>query len=509
MSTTKTLSPQQEVVRNFPRTHSGSAFAEAVAGAGKTTTAMFMIAETTGTVGVMAYNKSAAREFETKAAELGLNFGNRVRFGTCHSFGFGAWRYVHKQVKAGPEAAREKTDAMILKFQVPRTLQSFVPKLISLAKQRAIGLYGAITDEKLYYDIIEHFDLDHEIEDEGLIKAGVQYAVEGLQWHKNMGPEIIDFDDMIWLPVVTGVRMFGNDWIVGDEWQDANPARRALARKMLKPNGRALFIGDRHQAIYGFTGADNDSIDRTIKDFNCIELPMTVTFRCPRAVVARAQTVVKHIEAHESAPEGLVEQYDEAQFWKSCQNEHVGLHQVNDAILCRNTKPLVATAFQLIKRGIPCHVEGRDIGAGLIKLIERFSSAKTMAALRDRMTAYKEQQMQKLIAKGKETQAQSIEDKVDTVLVIADSCKTIDELKSKIQSMFQDAGGERKPTLTLSTVHKSKGREWQRVFLMGENIFMPSSYARQDWQLEQERNLQYVAYTRAKSELVLVDMERT
>src|SRR5882672_6211302 len=161
---TKTLSPQQEVVRNFPNTHKGSAFAEAVAGAGKTTTAMFMIAETTGTVGVMAYNKSAALEFGHKARELGFDFGNRVRFGTCHSFGFGAVRYVYKNVKAGPEIARKKTDDMIVKFQIPRGLQSFVPKLISLAKQRAVGLNGAITDEKLYYDIIEHFDLDHEIE---------------------------------------------------------------------------------------------------------------------------------------------------------------------------------------------------------------------------------------------------------------------------------------------------------------------------------------------------------
>ena len=499
---TKTLSPQQEVVRNFPKTHKGSAFAEAVAGAGKTTTAMFMIAETTGTVGVMAYNKSAALEFSRKASELGLNFGNRVRFGTCHSFGFGAWRFVHKNVKAGPEAARDKTDAMLQRFQVPRSLWSFVPKLISLAKQRAIGLHGAITDEKLYYDIIEHFDLDHEIEDEGLINAGVQYAIDGLKWHKEVGPDIIDFDDMIWLPVVTGVRMFGNDWIVGDEWQDANPARRALARKMLKPNGRALFIGDRHQAIYGFTGADNDSIDQTIREFNCVELPMTITFRCPKAVVQHAQSVVSHIEAHESAPEGVVERTDEKGFWTST------FHATNDAILCRNTKPLVKTAFTLIKRGVPCHVEGRDIGAGLIKLVERFEKAKSMHAFRERITAFKEQQMQKLLAKGKETQAQSVEDKVDTILVVADNCQTVTELKTRLGSMFQDAEGERKPTLTLSTVHKSKGREWERVFLMGENIYMPSGYARQDWQLEQERNLQYVAYTRAKSELVLVDMER-
>ncbi len=504
---TKTLSPQQEVVRNFPRTHKGSAFAEAVAGAGKTTTAMYMIAETEGSVGVMAYNKSAAREFETKARELGFTFGNRVRFGTCHSFGFGAWRYVYPKVQAGPEAARAKTDQMIAQFQIPRPLQAFVPRLVSLAKQRAIGLYGAITDQKLYYDIIEHFDLAYEIEDDRLIEQGVSYAIDGLQWHKDVGQQIIDFDDMIWLPVVTGVRMWQNDWVVGDEWQDANPARRALARKMLKPNGRALFIGDRHQAIYGFTGADADSIDRTIKDFNCVELPMTVTFRCPKAVVTKAQEVVSHIQAHETAPEGEVRIIENGEFWVMT-DIGSGLDQINDAILCRNTKPLVATAFQLIKRGVPCHVEGRDIGAGLIKLIDRFSSARTMTALRDRMTAYKEQQMHKLIAKGRETQAQAIEDRVDTILVIADACKTVEELKSKIVAMFQDAEGERKPTLTLSTVHKSKGREWRRVFLMGENIYMPSSYARQEWQLEQERNLQYVAYTRAKSELVLVNMTR-
>lgn len=504
---TKTLSPQQEVVRNFPKTHKGSAFAEAVAGAGKTTTAMYMIAETTGTVAVMAYNKSAALEFDHKARDLGFSFGNRVRFGTCHSFGFGAWRYAHKGVKAGPEAAREKWDLTVKELDIPRPINSFTQKLISLAKQEAVGLHGSISDQKLYYDIIDHHDLAYEIEDEGLIKLGVETAIRGLEFHRQIGATIIDFDDMIWLPVVTGIRMFGNDWVIGDEWQDANRARRALARKMLKPNGRAMFIGDRHQAIYGFAGADASSIDSTIKEFNCIELPMTVSFRCPQAVVRHAQSVVSHIEAAPTASEGEVSRIDEKEFWVAGGTKS-SLHQTDDAILCRNTKPLVSTAFQLIKHGIPCHVEGRDIGAGLIKLVERFEKARTMAAFRDRITAYKDQQMARLMAKGKETQAQSVEDKVDTILVIAEACQSVDELKGKIGSMFQDADGERKPTLTLSTVHKSKGREWKRVFLMGENIYMPSSYARQDWQLEQERNLQYVAYTRAKSELVLVDMER-
>jgi superfamily I DNA/RNA helicase len=507
---TKTLSPQQEAVRNFPKTHKGSAFAEAVAGAGKTTTAMFTIAETTGTVAVMAFNKSAAREFEHKAAELGLSFGNRVRFGTCHSFGLSGIKYAYKGVKFGPEAVREKSDAMIAHLQLPRNLWAFTNKLVSLAKQSAVGLIGSMDDQKLYYDLVEHFDLDYEIEDPGLVKAGIEYVIAGLKWHLESACEIIDFDDMIWVPVVTNMRLWQNDWVIGDEWQDANVARRALARKMLKPNGRALFIGDRHQSIYGFTGADSNSIDATIKAFNCTEFPMTVTFRCPKAVVAKAQEVVYHIQAHENAPEGTVARTDERAFWQridglvAADQKEDTFDQRNDALLCRNTKPLVQTAFALIKRGIPCHVEGRDIGAGLLKLVERFEKAKSMAAFRDRIVTFKEQQMQKFLAKGKETQAQSVEDKVDTILVLAEGCKDIACLRDKIEMMFQD----NTPTLTLCTVHKSKGREWKRVFLLGENIYMPSPFARQEWQLTQEANLQYVAYTRAKETLVLVDMER-
>jgi superfamily I DNA/RNA helicase len=68
----------------------------------------------------------------------------------------------------------------------------------------------------------------------------------------------------------------------------------------------------------------------------------------------------------------------------------------------------------------------------------------------------------------------------------------------------RDGSESRIPTLTLCTIHRSKGREWQRVYLIGRNRYMPSSYARLDWELEQERNLMYVAVTRSKGELVEV-----
>lgn len=495
---TRQLSPQQSAVVEFVRTGRGSAFVEAVAGAGKTTTLIEACKSMSGSVAFAAYNKKIAQEITAKLAELGL--GNQVRAGTFHSFGFNAWRRVHPSVRLDEKAKSAETlDLLGFEADESKSDRATVTlKLIGLAKQRAIGLFGKAQDESLWYDIVDHFDLTNELEDEYAIEGVVRDAMKGLELHRAMADRLIDFDDMIYMPVVSGCRVWQNDWVLVDEAQDTNPARRALARKMLRPNGRAIFVGDRHQAIYGFTGADNDAIDQIVRDFGCRTLPLTVTYRCPKSVVAEAQRVVSHIQAHETAPEGLVRRIEQADLFTQSL-------VAADAILCRKTKPLVETAYSLIRRGIACHVEGKDIGAGLLKLANKYA-ARSLDALITKLDAYAERECEKLTAKGRETQAEALMDRVETLKVLAEGCKTLDELKQRILQLFQDSDNEQKPTLTLSTVHKSKGREWGRVFVLGENLWMPSPYARQDWQMEQEDNLIYVAYTRAQRELVHVDV---
>jgi superfamily I DNA/RNA helicase len=49
-----------------------------------------------------------------------------------------------------------------------------------------------------------------------------------------------------------------------------------------------------------------------------------------------------------------------------------------------------------------------------------------------------------------------------------------------------------------------KGLEGDRVFVI-ERFRIPAPFAKQDWELEQESNLDYVARTRAKRLLVYVD----
>ena len=505
-STEITWSPQQEAIFDFVKHGRGSLFVDAKAGTGKTTTMVQATSLMHGSIAFTAYNKKIADEIKARVAELHL--GNRVRVGTFHSFGFSAWRRVYPDVEVDADRKRDliqerlglgRDDEDKLSEEAIK-LAPFVTKLIGLAKQRALGLFGSIDDDSRWYDIVDHFDLAYEIEDDRLIARGIELAQEGLMISRDMAPELIDFDDMLYMPIVSGIRMWENDWVIVDEAQDTNPARRALARKMLRKNGRAAFVGDKFQAIYGFTGADNDAVDYIIRDFNCHVLPLSVTYRCPKAVVAVAQEQVPDIVAHETAPEGVVSTSSIGEIDRMAKD---GQLRATDAILCRNTRPLVEMAYSLIRRDVPCHVEGRDIGLGLVKLVNRFQAVRLDTLLR-KLDAWAELEMAKLVAKGKETQAQSVEDRVETLKVIASDCKSVDELRQRIASLFVDSENERKPTLTLSTVHKSKGREWDRVFILGRYELMPSPWARQSWQVQQEYNLIYVAVTRSKGELVIV-----
>lgn len=484
-------SPQQAAVFDWVSTGRGSAFVEAVAGAGKTTTLVAASSRMIGSVASAMYNKKNATDFQNKLAEAGVT-SNQNRAGTFHSFGFSAWRYVHKKVLVDE---RVKRDRIINSLVMPAQFHTFSMNLVSLAKQAAVGAIVDASNLQHWWDIVEHHDLDLELEDPETAKEGIRWAYKALKLSRDIAGEVIDYDDMIYMPIATNCRVWQNDWVLVDEAQDTNPARLALARKMLKPGGRAIFVGDRHQAIYGFTGADNNAVDNIIRDFGCTQLPLTTTYRCPKAVVRAAQKVVNHIQAHETAPEGVVRNIEATDL--------MGQElQSSDAILCRNTAPLVKLAFTIIKTGMACHVEGKSIGEGLLKLTKRWKT-KNITVLSDALKNYREKRVAKLMTEKKETMAEALNDRVDTILVLTEGCKDVPELHAKIATLFQDDT----PTLTLSTVHKSKGREWDRVFVLGENAYMPSKYARQSWQLEQEDNLIYVAYTRAKAELVLCEVK--
>lgn len=500
------LSDQQLAVIRWVYEGKGSLELLARAGCGKTFTLMKVVAAIAesklGDVALMAYNKKIADELKQKLEQAGYDW-RVAQAGTVHSFGFAAWRKIAPRVQIDDKKLINIVRELAYEPNnfVMQQAGDTVAKLCSLAKQRAVGHLTPIDDTSAWMDIYDHFGLENDVTEDMDPYEIIRAAQRVYRISMNQCRDVIDFDDMILAPLVFRARFWPKDWILLDESQDTNPARRALALAMLKPKtGRMIFVGDDRQAIYGFTGADSDSMKQLKHATGAVTLPLNVTRRCPKAVVAEAQRLVPDFTAHEEAPQGVVRAIEYAALEKE------GLNKF-DAILCRNTAPLVQTAYSLIAKGIACRVEGREIGSGLIKLARRWK-IKTLDQLLSKLEDYQARQTAKFMSRGQEDRIEGLVDQVDCLRVVINKClaekkNTVDALVSDIENMFGNTKeGEVPPVLTLSTVHKSKGREWKRVYLLGRARFMPSPYAKREWQQVQEVNLEYVAITRAIEELI-------
>jgi DNA helicase II / ATP-dependent DNA helicase PcrA len=199
------------------------------------------------------------------------------------------------------------------------------------------------------------------------------------------------------------------------------------------------------------------------------------------------------IQPSPTAPEGSV---------TTLPNYSISDFPPTSAILCRNAAPLVSFAFSLLRRDVPCRVLGREIGAGLIKLIDS-QKASDLDELELKLAASCKRELLAADKHRNQSAIANIKDKYACVAVfveeekLKDSADWLASLKRRISSLFDDT---RRTILTLSTIHKAKGLEWDTVFILDRSL-MPSPYATQPWQLVQERNLHYVAATRAKLDL--------
>lgn len=483
-------SPYQQAFFDWVTTGTGSALVNAVAGSGKTTTIVKSLSLISDDLDVLflAFNKKIATELQARVPK-------HVIAATFHSRGYAAWRKFVGGNVASPDGnkSRELVKRYFSQFEA-EAFGGTICKWVSVAKSSGIGCI--LPDEpQSWFDLASHYDIELPEGDESrrrvvdaarrLLSLSVAAAMERVSR--------IDFDDMLYMPLLKDASFSKVDWLFVDESQDTNAVQLALLRRMLKPGGRLVAVGDPRQAIYGFRGADAEAMNNLRAAFNCCELPLTISYRCAQSVVRLAQSIVPHIQAAATAPEGEVLDLamDKVTFTNS------------DVIICRNTAPIVELAYQLIGKGVGCKVLGREIGAALASLINKLEGANLDDML-TKLDAFAEREIAKFMAKGQEQKAEGIKDKADCIRAIAanlpESSRTINALISAIERMFSDSGDG---MLTLCTAHKSKGLEWDRVFIYRRDL-MPSKYARQAWQQEQEKNLQYVAWTRAKRTLVFL-----
>lgn len=473
-------SPYQLAIFDFVKSGTGNAIVEAVAGSGKTTTIVEALSRVKGNSIFLAFNKA----IQVELSKRGVNAR------TFHSLGYGVVLRHKGAQNVNGDKLRNIVDAWLPGDQA-RIYGAFICKLVDLGRQQGIGCLVQDTPEA-WAGIVEHHDIepDHDAADMG---RALELASELLR-RSNESTEV-DFTDLLYIAVKDGLVLPKFDFIFVDEAQDTNAIRRAMLRKIMKPASRLVAVGDAAQAIYGFQGADSESLNMIADEFNAIRLPLTVSYRCPQAVVRHARGFFDQIEHAPGAPEGAVESLGSG--WKPT------MFTATDLIVCRTTRPLVSLAYQLLKARVPANIMGKEIGKGLATMINKMN-ARGIEGLITKLNAFADREVEKAIAKKQESKAEAIRDKVDTVLFLIDSLeendRTVPALLRVIESLFSDA----RNAVTLATIHKAKGLEARRVFWLNASQ-CPAKWAKQDWQKQQEMNLCYVATTRAMETLVLIE----
>src|SRR5207342_2838493 len=151
---------------------------------------------------------------------------------TAHGFGLGAYRKARPNVKVEEYKIRALIEKELPEGQ-PHPMRLFMPtiaQLVSLAKQSAFGILGSMNDMHRWFEMAEHYDVFDE--DDGPIPGSTKEAVikfaQNILAESNAMLDLIDFDDMIYMPLLHRVRFWQFDVVMVDEAQDTNAARRAL-----------------------------------------------------------------------------------------------------------------------------------------------------------------------------------------------------------------------------------------------------------------------------------------
>lgn len=475
-------SKYQKAVYAYIQKGKGNLIIDAVAGSGKSTTIVnaLKLIPSDKQVLFLAFNKAIVEELKIKIGNM-----ENVEVKTLHSLGASA---VMKTLKSN--LSNDKYTSWVnngVKFGSLAPIYKISSEQFSDWKQNItklidLGRVNLITNSKELEDLAYKHNID-------ILDNEVDIAIKGIQWGERE-TNIIDFTDMIYFPNVKQIKMFQYDWVFIDECQDLNAAQRNLFLKCLKPNGRFVAVGDPRQAIYGFAGADVESFNLLKRLENTVKIPLSVCYRCDSSIINLAKEIVPQIEARDNAPLGIVDRNSKIEDVKD-----------GDMILCRLSAPLVKLCMSYISSGIKAYVKGRDIGVNLINMIKK-TNLNQIEDVKNKLEVELSRIVKKTIAKQNCTEVEAMEtniyktyeDKLKTIEILSEGLITSQEVIDRMNLIFSDNNSG----ICLSTIHKSKGLENERVFIICEDKLYLKHCMKVPWMAEQERNLVYVAITRAK-----------
>lgn len=471
---------EQQQIFSLALEDSRHLFVEALAGTGKSTTIRQAVQQVHEKHGisqlVLAFNRSTADQMD-------MNIGDIADVYTLHSWGkqiLNEWCKQHRghycSMRKGRQNGLWKYWNILSKLKGRDEIcdNFLVVKFCECA--RNLGLREKdITEDWIVQSSYLYGIFVRGVESKARLLVPIlrEMLTRGLADLK-----LIDFADMLYAPYALGIAPARKYPIVYvDEAQDLNHPQIYLT---LASGERIVNVGDSNQAIYAWRGADNTAIDTMRTQLgiaNTISAPLTICWRCSRKVISEAQTVVPEIKPRPNAPEGSVEII-------SSLPQKI---QHGAMILCRNNAPLFKCMFDLVDAGHKVCITGKDIS----KTLQSFLSLMEFDPDYNLQTVWSEasQKVEKLaVNKQQRAQFRDLADILTTVITRR-RCRRVEDVLDFIKDCTSDT--MLTDGINLSTVHRAKGLEAPQVI-----IIAPELLERED-KHKQDRNLKYVAYTRA------------
>lgn len=512
---------QQAIFDEF-RSGTGNFVVKAYAGVGKTTTAIEGIRHAPEQrILLTAFNNKNAVALSRKLSESG---NPRAEAKTAHALGFSIVRqYRDRLIVEKKENAGDRAAALTLAvcgLAAPDPILRLVTKLHTQGRENAphattVGDLTALAikfecepdDQWTRCRTCGRAEDDHDefglpigrVPDHAYFGFNLEYVETKALAAMTLAATVqsggtIDFADMIFLPVRNGWIAPQYDLGVIDEAQDFTLTQLEIAQGVCR--GRIAIIGDRNQAIYAFRGADSESIDRLKNELHAKEFKLPTTYRCGKAIVREAQRYVPDFEAGADNPEGEVLYLDLDKLTADA--------GPSNFILSRTNAPLVSIAMKLLRLGKRTRIAGRDIGTGLKTLIRKFR-ARSVPDLLAKISAWEKRDVARttiqlnVATNGRKRTLQAkidgIIDQAEMLSSLADGARNVEEVIDRVDALFTDDGLGDAGIITCSSVHKAKGMEADKVYVLTDTLRDHN---------QEERNIAYVAITRAKNTLVYV-----
>lgn len=431
----------------------------------------------------LAFNKSIAEE-------LGRRLPRTIKASTLHSCALSSLTKAYSMNFSISDSknfslAKEKMD---FKGIHPKRIPGIIMKVCKLYDLMRFNLvpdnieavivlgerYGEEADEELAKRAIELRSLNLRIADNYFLNNGG-------------GKLPIDFTDMLYYATrYIDIKDFKQyNVVMLDECQDISPLQFEVVKMCKTPRGRLIAVGDEKQSIYSFMGSNLDSLQAIKNSPNTVTLPLSMTYRCAESIVDEACKVFHGgIVAAPGAPKGLVGKGT--------------IHEARegDFILCRNNAPLVDAFISLIRNGKKCSIIGKEFGDQLVSLIDSvddiFDLEKILLDLEEKLS-------KKGLKNPTKTEAyDKVNEKVNVLLSLYEYFGSLDKVRSVIYDIFVENASR---GIILSTIHKSKGLEADRVFFLEPGL-IPSKYAVTELAMYAEKCLKFVGITRARKELI-------